>query len=338
MKHATDNLLASLSSLTSVSDVSDQQEEDTSKPFFNPTNKLLDRIKDIESKIILPSEITENMRRAEERQKIKEESEKYHPNKGKGKKNENQGLLDGLQNAMEGQRALQQANMGLINEYGCWCYFEEGIFSAKGTPVDEIDEICKKLIHGYECIMMEYDCTPWEIGYESAVGSGFSPHGLNVDNLRAECAALNGGSTGCEYATCTVEGWFVMNWLRYAMFGGTIDYSMRHAEGFDPEANCHGPGIGTTKAPNSDDDNGTADPNDPFAPIVPSGGNDDNDGNGNIPGTNPEDGVPSKQCCSIYPEKFPYHHNDAHKCCVNHTYNPNLFYCCDDGSVQFSCL
>merc|ERR1711884_417708 len=42
-----------------------------------------------------------------------------------------------------------------MNEYGCWCYFNDDHGRGKGTPVDAIDEMCKTLHDGYECAMRD---------------------------------------------------------------------------------------------------------------------------------------------------------------------------------------
>ena len=41
------------------------------------------------------------------------------------------------------ERTITQDDMDLINEYGCWCYFQDAHGSGKGKPVDEIDTLCK---------------------------------------------------------------------------------------------------------------------------------------------------------------------------------------------------
>ena len=42
-----------------------------------------------------------------------------------------------------------------ISNYGCWCYFQENHGQGKGTPVDDVDQYCQYLHHGYECAMID---------------------------------------------------------------------------------------------------------------------------------------------------------------------------------------
>ena len=190
--------------------------------------------------------------------------------------------------------------MGLVNRYGCWCFFEDDHGRGRGEPQDEIDTICRTLHHGYECIMKDQEekgtpCVPWEIPYSSAFGGGFQPFGFNIPNLNAECEAVNTPGS-CEAQTCKVEGYFVQSYFTYAIFGGGIDRSMRHEEGFDYDGICD------IKNPS-----GTL---------------------GNL----------EEDCCGEYPIRYPYRHGGEKECCRQTVYNTGLFSCCEDGTVQFACL
>jgi len=193
-------------------------------------------------------------------------------------------------------RALLQTDMGLFNQYGCWCYFEGDHGSGRGHPVDELDEFCKILHDGYSCIIMDsadmnMNCgLPWTIPYNSAFGSGI-PAGLSLAGLKSECDAQNTADT-CEAWTCKVEGWFVQQYFLYATNGGIINANYRHANGFSPSSNC---------------------------PI--------------------SDGIQSeKACCGEYPLRFPFKtYNGARDCCYSHTFNTNLYQCCNDGHVRMNC-
>lgn len=221
---------------------------------------------------------------------------------------ESQGTMNKDPNAPdEINRALLPSNMGLINNYGCWCYFTDSVGKGKARPVDAIDTFCKTLHDGYMCILMdsadpeesdEGACVPWEIGYNSAIGSGaFPPFGLTKANLNTECDRVNPGNF-CGAATCKVEGYFVQSYFTYAIFGGLIDITKRHENGFDPALNCATP-----------------------------------------TGTGPSE----EACCGHYPERIPYRYNgDNRDCCIDatgagHVFNPSLFFCCDDGNVRLSC-
>merc|ERR1712178_244361 len=136
---------------------------------------------------------------------------------------------------------ITQSDMDLINEYGCWCYFQDGPGAGKGKPVDEIDTLCKRLHDGYTCIQMDSldlgaECTPWDIDYNSAVGSGMIQD-MDIATIRAECDVQN-PENGCPNWTCKVEGYFIQQLVLYFTHGGLIDHNNRHANGFNPQVDC----------------------------------------------------------------------------------------------------
>lgn len=146
-----------------------------------------------------------------------------------------------LQGHEQGDKALTQADMGLLSNYGCWCFFETAHGKGKGKPVDEIDSFCKTLHDGYECILADandagVDCVPWEVSYNSAFGSGI-PGGLTLAGLAAECDVQNTPDT-CQAWTCKVEGWFVQQYFLYSTSGGLINAANRHENGFDQDVGC----------------------------------------------------------------------------------------------------
>jgi len=140
-----------------------------------------------------------------------------------------------------GDRALLKMDMGLLDQYGCWCYFEFDHGSGRGHPIDEIDEFCKLLHDGYSCILIDFDnagspCTPWQIPYNSAFGSGI-PTGLSLAGLIQECDTNNTPGS-CEAEVCKVEGWFIQSYFTYAVNGGTINLLNQHSAGFDVATEC----------------------------------------------------------------------------------------------------
>merc|ERR1712080_124204 len=194
-------------------------------------------------------------------------------------------------------RSLTQADMGKLSDYGCWCYFEGHHGKGKGQPVDEIDEFCKTLHDGYECIRMDaedagMDCTPWDIDYNSAFGGGV-PGGLTIDGIVKECNIQNTEGT-CAAMTCKVEGWFVQQYVLYASHGGTIAKKFRHAKGFDPSEEC-----GVHTGPGS-----------------------------------PHEKASCAEYPLRFPYRV---RNGNTGCCFTKTYNTALLDCCDDGSTQISC-
>lgn len=139
------------------------------------------------------------------------------------------------------EKALTQNDMGLLSNYGCWCFFENAHGKGRGKPIDEIDSFCKVLHDGYECIIADaaeagIDCIPWEASYNSAFGSGI-PSGLTLAGLAAECDVQNAADT-CQSWTCKVEGWFVQQYFLYSTSGGLINAANRHENGFDQDVGC----------------------------------------------------------------------------------------------------
>merc|ERR1712226_1296464 len=93
-----------------------------------------------------------------------------------------------------------------LDEYGCWCYFNNNHGRGKSQPVDEADAYCKILHDGYECAIRDsldegIDCVPWEIPYTS---------GTNEQNINAGCVQANPDNF-CAQRACAVEGQFVQN-------------------------------------------------------------------------------------------------------------------------------
>ena len=141
-----------------------------------------------------------------------------------------------------GLRAITQTQMALVNDYGCWCYFEANHGAGKGKPSDALDALCKKLHDGYECIIHDQNanstpCTPWEIPYTSAFGGGI-PGGLTKDQIISVCNIQNGGSTSCAAQSCIVESFFIQEYFAYALTGGIIDQAKSHDNGFDVKTGC----------------------------------------------------------------------------------------------------
>jgi len=122
-----------------------------------------------------------------------------------------------------------------LNEYGCWCYFDDDHGRGKGSPIDVVDEQCKVLHDGYECAMRDAEdegttCVPWEVHYESGLGGSQ----LLVNE---QCAKDNPGNN-CAIRACIIEGTFVAALLDIFVSGGIIEQNHRHRNGFDPAVEC----------------------------------------------------------------------------------------------------
>ena len=222
-------------------------------------------------------------------------------------------------------RALLGKNMGIINQYGCWCYFEQETFLGKGQPKDKIDQLCKDLHFGYECIMLDSldedsehthndpisdqgkaPCIPWKITYNSAFNGGYNPLGLKQENLIRECERVNPVDS-CQAKVCKVEGWFLNNYVVEAIFKSGINKEFSHKNGFDSDLECStGTGEYTQQNERS-----------------------------NQPMTSEK---VEKSCCGFYPKRFSYRLNGVKECCQRKLYNPTVHECCSDGSAMVSCL
>jgi len=171
-----------------------------------------------------------------------------------------------------------------INHYGCWCYFQQ--FAGRGTPINEVDQICKVLQQGYECAYIDgveegEPCTAFETEYASGITIG-------SDDVTIECQDKN-PNNNCAMRSCIIEGNFVLS--IFAAFFSNVDFDpdQKHIEEggvFDP-ATCVGA---------------------PAAPVIDNG---DGDGNGNGGGSSGPgdcgcDNCAAKTCCGDYPVRYPF--------------------------------
>ena len=216
-------------------------------------------------------------------------------------------------------RVISQTDMDQINNYGCYCYFEENHGKGKGVAQDSIDRICKTLHDGYECIMMDQaelgnSCTPWTVQYNSTNGAGFSP---SLQSVIDSCESQNDINDLCAIESCKVEAYFISNLVNYFVSGGLIDDSLKHENGFDVDSQCR-----TRGSRNN--------------------GNNNNNNNGQSNGSNGSSGavvaVGERKCCGDYPTRFVYHDLDGERgCCAGRTYNTISLQCCNDGTTAVTC-
>ena len=134
-------------------------------------------------------------------------------------------------------RAITEASMATIANYGCWCYFEDKHGSGKGKPVDQIDAMCHQLHQGYECIIMDNDdagtpCVPWTEPFVAVAGFF-----LTEQQVVTQCDANNIPGS-CAAQACKVEGWFIQQFLTYSLQGNVVDASKQHNNGFDVKTEC----------------------------------------------------------------------------------------------------
>lgn len=226
-----------------------------------------------------------------------------------------------------------------INGYGCWCYFDKDkIHHGKGEAVDEIDQICRYLLEGYQCNAFDSfhegdeDCVPWEIDYNAGVTLGSFYLGADPSQLLVEACKEKNPNNNCAQRTCIVEGYLVLN-IVDAFFNNVRPISdHRHSNGFD---------VNTCK-PAKDNTPDFPPPNTPEPPNGRSGNNNNNNQDQTEPGDGKNIwGDDDMQCCGQYPIRAPYKpgHNQR-GCCGDKTYNMQLFDCCENfGSyeIKYAC-
>jgi len=135
----------------------------------------------------------------------------------------------------DNDRALSQETLNNLQEYGCWCYFDEFHGKGKSHPINEVDTACKTLADGYECAMIDGEdegepCVPWEVAYNSS--TAFGGQGM-ID----EC--LRDNVNTCARRACLVEGHFIGTLFMQYLQGYTVDQQYKHSNGFEPNKdNC----------------------------------------------------------------------------------------------------
>lgn len=107
------------------------------------------------------------------------------------------------------------ALLAQVNNYGCWCNFNENWRKGRAEALDEFDAQCRQLNKNYDCIYMdafedagiEDTCIPYNLRY-------YEPLNLDGDTTDAEiqsaCTTDNVGDD-CKIRTCIVESTFVRN-------------------------------------------------------------------------------------------------------------------------------
>merc|ERR1712156_300715 len=135
-------------------------------------------------------------------------------------------------------RSLPETLMGTfdeINQYGCWCYFENDHGMGHGQTLDHFDGLCKILANGYDCIKMDLgaSCIPWETDYNS--GITVSSNGI-VDG----CQNQNPGADDCVINTCAVEGQFVLQIFAGIIYNAQqLDDGLKVNNGFQQDQVCN---------------------------------------------------------------------------------------------------
>ena len=121
---------------------------------------------------------------------------------------------------------------GIENGYGCWCYFEDSHGQGKGVPRDQIDENCKILHDGYDCVLLDHqNCVPWDVSYVSLSTIELFTLALqdtSSDAIMNDCEIQNAGNA-CAIDSCKVEQFFAYDYVKMTLANSaTIDASLQH--------------------------------------------------------------------------------------------------------------
>jgi len=194
--------------------------------------------------------------------------------------------------------AMMSPTLALIENYGCWCYFQENHGKGAGEAQNGVDGHCQSLHHGYTCVKIDAEfegekCDkPWESNYQVISLTAWMFGANTGGDLYADCQELNPDSE-CEARTCAVESLFTLNLLGDFLSGKPFDSTLKHDNGFDVAANCPRK-IGSDNSP--------------------------------------------LECCGEYPPRFPYKTKDGQRgCCFDKTYDVELQECCMDYSLSLVC-
>jgi len=202
-----------------------------------------------------------------------------------------------------------------IVNYGCWCYFgEDGHGKGRGEPVNKVDQYCKILHDGYQCIMMDSKqessnkCVPWEADYTSSPSL--------VSDLSNLCKQKNAGDN-CAIRSCIVENLFITSIFQEFISGYTLDMRFSKNNGFDQDRHCfHSRALDVNV---NGDKNGNS-------------GKQSSDSN-----KNQTPRLDELMCCGDYPYRFPHKIAEGKECCGSKAYDNELLQCCEDSTIKITC-
>lgn len=91
-----------------------------------------------------------------------------------------------------------------LNNYGCWCYFDDYHGQGRGQPVDDFDTHCSKYHHAVSCAKLEINsCDPYKTSYNVVADNN---GGTNNGDINFNCETNN---NPCQEATCYAQSHFV---------------------------------------------------------------------------------------------------------------------------------
>jgi len=214
------------------------------------------------------------------------------------------------QTQKSGDRSIIRTSIANVNQYGCWCYFDDLVGNGKGEPVDLIDAECRNLHRGYECIVADVgeSCEPWSVNYFGIEATTFEE---DYGSINAACIYANTDLTNfgdCAAAACSVETSFIQTYTSIT-------------QTYNPQYPVYGhSGVVSGDTSNTAGDIGTGTFNH-VRNCVP-------------PPTGLKDESP-RECCGTYPERYPYKtYSNARKCCGGSVYYDETHECCNGDEVK----
>ena len=134
-------------------------------------------------------------------------------------------------------RSVLSSDLKMVNNYGCWCYFDDDILIGRGDSVDYSDTACKKMSNRMKCVIKEHpecaegDNRPWAIDYDIKVEKGYK-------KMIKSCEKLNRGNICATYA-CLIEAQFLEEVFSLAVAVNFTDPKFLHENSmFDPVSSC----------------------------------------------------------------------------------------------------
>jgi len=221
----------------------------------------------------------------------------------------------------------------VTSQYGCWCTSEDNWSESRGTPVDQMDHLCKGYVQAMKCLQMDVgdvlgelaseECNPLTTKYKTA-GFNFMKVGeIEIEEIREKCGIANQGDL-CKTNVCIVDVAMLPNVWHILKRGSDfiIEANFRHQNGFDRKVECGFQKEASKGAGASADVTG----------VEGSVGGDENDLE-TFRGRDVE-------CCGAQPFRKPYKtQNGNRQCCAaaNLAYDATKFTCCDSGEIKVAC-
>jgi len=139
------------------------------------------------------------------------------------------------------QNSLLSETISSISQYGCWCDFENGMKDGAGQPVNAVDEACRDLQLGYQCVKIDSretddHCDPDNTEYTLTFG-------VDVEFLDFMCNLLNDYDP-CKARLCALESYFIGTLMNLSLEPEnqfSIEYQRIEVGGpFNFQENCLG--------------------------------------------------------------------------------------------------